>query len=560
MTGRSAKPLTVPPVQGRSAPAVSPEEAWAALSAAGCAVYSWNLVTDRMTWSPNAARMLGLKAGEMPLVTGSDFLATCGLGGREGSYHGFSHPAPRDGTAYEAVCQLRLDGASEDIWVMDQGRWFAGLDGAPARALGTIRRLPPGLARESGNGFDALTGIPTRRHLLEALEAIRQSWSLLLVGLDDLGGINERFGFQAADRLIVALARRLRARLQSQDLLVRFSGNKFAILVPAASASVATAFGEALIADIRATPLFNGEGATPVSITIGAICAPAETLPPDQIISRLQEAHERAKRLGRGRFVLDQHSGAQEGRRLVNLRMADEIIQALDHNHVQVALQPVVHAASRALAFSEALARIPTESGQHRYGGQRLVGAAERLGLMGGLDRCVLQKVAATMRQNPALSLSVNVSVLSIADEAWMRLFQAEVTPDIGQRLIIELTESVTVDDLPAARQFITAVRERGVRIAIDDFGAGATSFRNLRKLDVDILKIDGSFVLHMIKSADDRAFVRALLALAQQMNIQTVAEWVQNETAAAMLLEWGCDYFQGALSGLAQPLREPAP
>ena len=562
MSVRSADPVAVRPVQGVPTAAVAPEDAWAALSAAGCVVYAWDLASDAMAWSPNARQLLGIGSGQ-EIATGAGFLAACGIGGREASYHGFyslTEAVPAEGVAYEGLCHLRPAGAAHAVAILDQGRWFAGPDGAPTRATGTLRLMPCASRQAPEPDLDALTGIATRRHMLEALEAMRHAaptarWALLLVGLDDLGGINGRFGLEAADQLLLALARELRSRLQDQDLLVRFSGNKFAILVPTADPDAVASFGERLVEDIRATPLSHGGGAIPISVTIGAICGPQSGLAADHIVSRLQEAHERAKRLGRGRFFLDQRSGGSEGRRLLNLRMADEIVQALDHNHVQVALQPVVHAASRALAFSEALARIPAETGQHRYGGQRLVGAAERLGLMGGLDRRVLRTVAATMRQDPSLHLSVNVSVSSIADEAWMRLFHREVDADIGPRLIIELTESVTVDDLPAARQFISTVRKRGVRIAIDDFGAGATSFRNLRKLDVDMVKIDGSFVLHMIKSADDRAFVRALLGLAQQLGIQTVAEYVQNETSAAMLLDWGCDYFQGALSGLAQPL-----
>lgn len=567
MSGRNAKPLAA--LAAPRTPA-GPGEAlsapWDALNAGRCVAYAWDLTSDEMTWSPNIDAVFGAGAAHR-LATGRDFLKACGIETRAAAYHAFqplAGPAQAAGIPYEALCRLRLTDSAAEMRAMDQGRWFAGADGQPARAIGTVHLMPAALGPDSGLNVDALTGIATRRHLLDAVTAIRRtddpSWALFLVGLDDLGRINERFGFEAADQLIVSLAGHLRSRLKAADLLVRFSGNKFAILVTAVEPAMVSSFGEALIEEIRGTPLSTGAGTIPISVTIGAICAPQASLEPDQIVSRLQEAHERAKQRGRGRFFLDDRSSHDEGRRRINLRMADEIVHALDENRVHVALQPVVHAASRALAFSEALARIPAEPGHHPYGGQRLVAAAERLGLMGGLDRAVLQKVAAAMRSDPTLTLSVNVSVSSIADEAWMRLFHRDVDETIGKRLIIELTESVTVDDLPAARQFISMVRKRGVRIAIDDFGAGATSFRNLRKLDVDIVKIDGSFVLHMIKSADDRAFVQALLALAHQLGIQTVAEWVQNETSAAMLLDWGCDYFQGALSGLAQPLREAPP
>ena len=99
-------------------------------------------------------------------------------------------------------------------------------------------------------------------------------------------------------------------------------------------------------------------------------------------------------------------------------------------------------------------------------------------------------------------------------------------------------------------------MKDLGCRIAIDDFGAGHTSFRNLRKLGVDIIKIDGAFVQNLMKSDDDRAFVQTLIDLSRRLGLKTVAEWVQDEAAAQLLRDWGCDYLQGALIGLACPVR----
>ena len=115
------------------------------------------------------------------------------------------------------------------------------------------------------------------------------------------------------------------------------------------------------------------------------------------------------------------------------------------------------------------------------------------------------------------------------------------------------------IHDIDETRGFVTRVKDLGCRIAIDDFGAGYTSFRNLRKLGVDIVKIDGAFVQNLTRSEDDRAFVRTLIELARRLGIKTVAEWVQDEPAAAMLASWGCDYLQGALIGRAR-IEKPWP
>jgi EAL domain-containing protein (putative c-di-GMP-specific phosphodiesterase class I) len=126
----------------------------------------------------------------------------------------------------------------------------------------------------------------------------------------------------------------------------------------------------------------------------------------------------------------------------------------------------------------------------------------------------------------------------------------------VAERLIIEITETAAIQDVDDTRGFVTRVKDLGCRIAIDDFGAGNTSFRNLRKLGVDIVKIDGAFVQNIARSADDRAFVQTLIDLARRLEIKTVAEWVQDDDSALMLRDWGCDFVQGRLIGLASSKR----
>jgi len=183
-----------------------------------------------------------------------------------------------------------------------------------------------------------------------------------------------------------------------------------------------------------------------------------------------------------------------------------------------------------------------------------VVPIAERLGLVRLLDHRVLELAVDEMTAAPALHASVNVSPASTVDPDWwaglVTLLRAR--PGVAERLIVEITESAAIQDIDETRGFVTRVKDLGCRIAIDDFGAGYTSFRNLRKLGVDIVKIDGAFVQDIMRSADDRAFVRTLIDLAKRLNILTVAEWVQNEEAAKTLQAWGCDYLQGALIGLA--------
>ena len=170
------------------------------------------------------------------------------------------------------------------------------------------------------------------------------------------------------------------------------------------------------------------------------------------------------------------------------------------------------------------------------------------------LDFRVLELVVGELAAAPELSASVNVSPASTVDPDWWAGLGAllRANTSAAARLIIEITETAAIHDIDDARGFVTRVKDLGCRIAIDDFGAGHTSFRNLRRLGVDIVKIDGAFVQNIAKSSDDRAFVHTLLDLSRRLGLKTVAEWVQDEEAAKQLAEWGCDYLQGALIGLA--------
>jgi EAL domain-containing protein (putative c-di-GMP-specific phosphodiesterase class I) len=190
-----------------------------------------------------------------------------------------------------------------------------------------------------------------------------------------------------------------------------------------------------------------------------------------------------------------------------------------------------------------------------------IIPIAERLGLVRLIDQRVLELVIAELVAAPHMQASVNVSPASTTDPDWWARLGAllRTHSNVAERLIVEITEMTAIHNIDDARGFVTRVKDLGARIAIDDFGAGYTSFRNLRKLGVDLIKIDGAFVQNLARSEDDRTFVRTMIGLGRGLGLKTVAEWVQNEQAASLLAEWGCDYLQGALVGRASVERPGA-
>jgi len=247
----------------------------------------------------------------------------------------------------------------------------------------------------------------------------------------------------------------------------------------------------------------------------------------------------------------------RETMRRENVRATDEIVAALNERRIFLAYETVASATDRKPAFYECLMRIRRADGS-LMAANEIIPVAERLGLVRLLDFRVLELVIDELVGTPALNASLNVSPASTIDPDWWSGLTSLLRSHSGaaERLIVEITESAAILDIEETRGFVARVKNLGCRIAIDDFGAGYTSFRNLRQLGVDIVKIDGAFVRDIITSDDDRAFVRSLIELAQRLKLKTVAEWVQDEEAAKTLRDWGCDYLQGALIGLASAER----
>jgi EAL domain-containing protein (putative c-di-GMP-specific phosphodiesterase class I) len=303
----------------------------------------------------------------------------------------------------------------------------------------------------------------------------------------------------------------------------------------------------------------------PVSVTasIGAVSVPRYARSADEAINRAQETLDASKSRRAGSFSLWRPNVERDAQRRVNIRVTDEIVTALNERRVAMAFEPVVDATARHAAFYECLIRMEQGDGQVLLATD-IVPVAEKLGLIRLVDHRVLELVVAELAASPAVELSLNISPDTTMDPDWWTGIESlmRAHPGAGERLIVEITETVAIQDVDDVRGFVTRLKNFGSRIAIDDFGAGYTSFRNLRKLGVDIVKIDGAFVQNIARIPDDRAFVQTLIDLARRLNIKTVAEWVQDEEAAGMLRDWGCDYIQGRLIGLAssrRPWQPPA-
>ncbi|GAC1496196.1 MAG: bifunctional diguanylate cyclase/phosphodiesterase [Bradyrhizobium sp.] len=548
----------------------APPQASTILASLGQAAFVWDIATDAIAWSDNAASVFS----DIPiasLASGAEFsrLIEPARSIRSDAL-GHSPPARGDdgGVAYRIEYGVRISTSEPVLWVEETGCWFAGPDGRPARAQGIVRIDNERHVRDQQllelSRNDPLTGELNRTHLIAALaEAIeeaarfRTSCAFMLIGIDHLARINDAFGFDVADAVISEVAARIRPRLRGGDVLGRFSGNKFGLILKNCTVDDMNVAAERFLAGIRDQVVPTQSGPVSVTASIGAVSMPRYARSANEAINRAHETLDMAKRRRAGSFSLWRPNVERDAQRRVNIRVTDEIVTALNERRIVMAFEPVVEARSRHVAFHECLIRMEQDDGQVLLAPD-IVPVAEKLGLIRLVDHRVLELVVAELAASPDVRLSLNISPDTTMDPDWWSSIESlmRAHPGAAERLIVEITETVAIQDIDDLRGFVTRLKNFGSRIAIDDFGAGYTSFRNLRKLGVDIVKIDGAFVQNIARSADDRAFVQTLIDLARRLEIKTVAEWVQDEESALMLRDWGCDYIQGRLIGLASSQR----
>lgn len=540
------------------------------LRSVGEAAYEWHLDTDKLIWSDNAVAVLGV-ADSGQIASGRVYAARVEAAEGQSRLDAVTQSGDGDegaGVPYQVQYAFKRADTAGKIWLEDTGRWFAGPDGKPLRALGVVRAIDARHERERKlielANFDPQTGELNRAQLAEVLSAtldeavrFRSSSGFLLIAIDHLGRLNEAYGFDVAEEVIVQVAKRIRAHLRGKDHLGRFSGNKFGVILTSCTADELATAAERLLASVRDEPIATTVGPVAATVTIGGVTLPRHARSVPEVFNRALDALHVARGRRHGSFVAYRPNVERDALRRESVRATDEIISALNERRIALAYEPVVEAASRKLAFYECLMRIYRADGGLAHANE-IVPVAERIGLVRLLDHRVLELVVNELGAAPGLQASVNVSPASAVDPDWWAGLGAllRANKSAAERLIIEITETAAIQDVDDARGFVTRVKDLGCRIAIDDFGAGHTSFRNLRKLGVDIVKIDGAFVQNMMKSSDDRAFVHTLVDLSRRLGLKTVAEWVQDEETAKLLSEWGCDYLQGALIGLASDTR----
>jgi diguanylate cyclase (GGDEF)-like protein len=413
------------------------------------------------------------------------------------------------------------------------------------------------------NAFqDALTGLPNRRAGQNAIEEEIQklahrdeAMAVLWIDIKRFRRINDQYGHETGDHVLRTVAERLRRNPVSSGMVARMGEDEFLVLIPGTMDSLDTVEIARRLSSVIARPIYAGSVRITVSSSIGICMYPQDGTTIDLLERNAEFAMNRAKASSEG-YCIFSSAMSEEARE--GLEIEEALGVALERNYLRLAYQPL-YSNDGALTGFEALLRF-----HHPQLGNispaRFIPIAEETRLIVPIGNWVLREACRQMQVwrragLPRARMAVNISVLQFgrddfADSVARAFTEFELAPE---DLVLELTESVVMEDYDAVVRQMNLLRQCGVHIAMDDFGTGYSSLSYIHRIPVDVLKIDRSFVDRLAEPEGTRPIVEAVIAMAKHLGLQVVAEGVETREQQSILQNAGCHGFQGFL--FARPL-----
>ena len=450
-------------------------------------------------------------------------------------------------------------------WVLSRGMVISRDDcGKPLRMIGTFtdvtsRREAEALVRHQAF-YDALTGLPNRRMLRDRLEQeIKRcqrdqlQLALLFIDLDHFKEVNDTLGHDAGDLLLIEAGRRLQACVRQSDTVARMGGDEFTIILAELMASDHLEGTLQKILQALAEVFQLGNEQVFVSASIGITVYPLDAQQIEDLFKHADQALYVAKGAGRNRFSF--FTPALQESAQTRVRLAADLRSALTEHQFRVVYQPIVELATGTIHKAEALIRWhhPTRG---LVSPAAFIPIAESSGLIVDIGEWVFQQACAQVqvwRETLAtdFQISVNKSPVQFQHSAtlkapWAQHLQARGLP--GECIVVEITEGLLLDTSSSVADTLLGLRDAGIQVSLDDFGTGYSSLSYLQRFDIDFIKIDQSFVRHLIPRSTDLALCNAIIAMAHALGMRVIAEGVETTLQRDLLATAGCDYAQGYL------------
>ena len=410
------------------------------------------------------------------------------------------------------------------------------------------------------SSHDLLTGLINRReferrteNLLSTLHHGQQEHALCYMDLDQFKIINDTSGHLAGDELLRQLGHVLQATVSKRDTLARLGGDEFGVLMEYCTPNQAYRVASALQQAINDYQFIWQDRTYRVGISIGLVAITHETKDLTDLLKQADSACYMAKDLGRNRIHVYQQEDAEIALRYGQMQWVSRINQALEDDRFILYAQPILPIDKNSdKKHYELLIRMVDEKGEI-ITPFNFLPSAERYDLIQKIDGWVIQNAFALLATheefvNNINFISINLSgqVMSSSEFLEYIISQMQAYEINPEKICFEITETVVISNLDAARKFISTLREIGCRFALDDFGSGLSSFGYLKNLHVDYLKIDGMFVKDMVNDPIDYAMVKSINEIGQVMGMKTIAEFVEDKKIMQSLKDIGVNYAQG--------------
>jgi diguanylate cyclase len=442
--------------------------------------------------------------------------------------------------------------------------------GSAILVLLVIAHLAALVNRMGASGLDSLTGLPTQEPLAQALHAAAKAAQqgrpsvLLYLDLHRFAVVNDTLGRHAGDQALAAVARLIAANVRHEDFVARTGGDEFAILSGGLDSREALDLAERLRAVIGELRFGEGDRIVDLALSIGVALVDRGVRGED-VLSQATLACDRARARGRDKIEVFDRAETRRTHRSEDGRWGVRLKDALREDRFVLLFQPIVEIATGRINHHEALLRLRDEDGRLISAGE-FVPAAERLGLVGEIDRWVIraaaERVAEERRRGNQIACAINLSGLSVQDDDILggvkrTLAQCGVQ---AESISFEITETAAMTNLAQAAEFIERLREMGCEVALDDFGSGFSSFTYLRSLNVDVIKIDGAFIRDLARDPLSQAMVLSINQVAHSIGTRTVGEAVEDGRIFQELARLGTDLAQGHHLGppTIDPLHSP--
>ncbi len=465
---------------------------------------------------------------------------------------------------YETV---HVNKQGEDVHISFNAKPMLNPDGSVAYITGTARDITSKKAYENELTYqaqhDSLTGLYNRKYFQQELERVvsrvarsAADCAVFYIDLDQFKYVNDTVGHAAGDKLLLETTNLLRSHIREGDLLARFGGDEFTVLLYNLEREEACSVAEGLRKLFENYQFIDSGKSFSVTLSLGITCITNQTTSADEVLSQADIACNIAKSNGRNRTHIAEPGNNEKDGLANDMGWASRVRDAFENDRFSLVYQPIISVASGAINDYEVLLRMQRDDGDMILPGG-FMPAAERFGLVHNVDRWAITRAithldALTAQHKKELRFAINLSGRAFEDKELLPLIRGLLNDSSlsPAQLTFEITETAAIANLRDASKFISKLKDMGCEFALDDFGSGFCSFNYLQKLPVDKLKIDGSFVKNLASTQVDQAMVQSMNQIAHALGKRTIAEFVENDKTLQLLKLYGVDFAQGNYLG----------